>query len=152
MPNETAEETATAYTYPREEVYEQWQTAAVEMGMTTSEYIQAMVAAGRKEFARDSVSPDETAMELREQRNRYKEQLQTARSRIEELEDRVSTGERAAVREFVADNPGTTYRDIVNRLIETVRDRAGPLVEQMEGEDIVREDGQYYPTGGEDDE
>jgi hypothetical protein len=55
--------------------------------MSVSEFMQAMVETGLKKFDA-TVNPDETARELREQRN----ELDHARTRIERFETRLYQG------------------------------------------------------------
>ena len=61
-------ETQPAMTYPTEDQYDRWKQQAEEFDMSVSEFMQAMVEAGLKKFDA-TVEPDETARELREQRN-----------------------------------------------------------------------------------
>lgn len=74
-----------AMAYPTPEQYAGWKEDAEEMDMSVSEWIQAMVEAGRKKFKVD-IEPDEDAAELRKQRNDLKQELDHARERIQELE------------------------------------------------------------------
>lgn len=143
MPNDTSDETATAYAYPPQHVYEEWKAAADEMDMTLSEYVQAMTEAGRKKFDAD-VRPDETAAELREQRNDLRRETDRLRSRIGKLENQLHTGERGKIIEYIKTNPGATYLDILQELSETVSDRAPRVLDELEGETVERRDGDYY--------
>jgi predicted nuclease with TOPRIM domain len=137
-----------AMTYPHPDQYEGWKEEAAEMDMSVSEWIQAMVEAGRKKFdAR--VEPDETAAELREQRNDFKDQLDLARDRIEELETQLHYGEQEVIREFVAENPGVTFNDITQKVIDTVPERVNRHLDELEGRAVYVEGDQYYPTEGE---
>lgn len=148
MTTETFDGTVITYCNPPKAVWENWKEEADEMGMTVPEYIQSMVAAGRKGFNRD-VSPDETNQELRKQRNHYKKQLEQANQRAGELEEQLATGERQAIIQYVDSNPGSTYTEIVTHVASTVNGRVTDLLELMEGREIIVEDGEYYPVGRE---
>lgn len=135
-----------AATYPSEEQYERWETHCEELGMRSmSEFVEAMVEAGMKKFDSSGVEPDETNRELRQQRNELKTELDRARDRITDLEDAVYLGERQAIKEFVDENPGASYDDIVQHMIETVPNRVTSHLDDMEGEEFRVEDGHYYP-------
>jgi len=136
-----------AMTYPTPEQYETWKEEATEMDMSVSEWIQAMVEAGRKKFDAQ-VEPDESAQELREQRNDLNEELVHARERIEKLENQLHQSERATVVEFVEENPGATYGEIGQRLSDTVPERLQPHVDALESEELRKEGDCYYPTEG----
>jgi len=136
-----------AMTYPTPEQYETWKEEASEMDMSVSEWIQAMVEAGRKKFDAQ-VEPDESAQELREQRNDLKEELTHARERIEKLENQLHQSERATIVEFVEDNPGATYGEIGQRLSDTIPERLQPHLDALESEELRKEDDGYYPTEG----
>jgi len=109
-----------------------------------------MVEAGMKKFDID-VTPDETNQELREQRNDLKAELDRARERIAGLEDQLHHGERQAIREYVEANPGATYDDIVQHIINTAADRVTVHIDSLEGDDlrVETDDGGtdlYYPA------
>lgn len=134
-----------AATYPSEEQYERWQDRADDMGMRSmSEFVEAMVEAGLKKFDAASVEPDETNRELRQQRNDLKAELDRARDRIADLEDAVYHGERQAIKEFVDANPGASYDEIIQHVIDTVPERVTTHLDDMEGEDLRVKDGRYY--------
>jgi ElaB/YqjD/DUF883 family membrane-anchored ribosome-binding protein len=134
-----------AMTYPTPDQYERWKAEADDMDMSVSEWMQAMIEAGRKKFdAR--VEPDETAEELRKQRNDLKEELDRARDRIDELEDIVHHGEQEVVREFVEENPGATFGEITQHLIDTVPERVSRHLEELEGDTVRVDDERYYPV------
>lgn len=135
----------TAKTYPTDEQYAEWKASADEMGMSVSQFIQNMVEAGRKKFDAETV-PDETRLELREQKNRYKRRFKQEQERNEDLEDRLAQGEQSAIREYVEQNPGCTWAEIVQHLIDTTQERAFHHVEAMEGDALRRDNnGQFYP-------
>jgi chaperonin GroEL (HSP60 family) len=131
-------------TYPTVEQYDRWKQRAEEFDMSVSEFMQAMFEAGLKKFDA-TVEPDETARELREQRNDLRDELDHARSRIEDLENRLYQGERAAVRDYVEENRGATYDEIIQHVVDTVPERVTKHLDDLEGEDVQVEDDRYYP-------
>lgn len=137
-----------AMTYPTPDQYEDWKEEAADTDMSVSEWIQAMVEAGRKKFDA-TVERDETAAELREQRNDLKDQLDLARDRIEKLETQVHHGEQEVIREFVKENPGATFGEITQKVIDTVPERVNRYLDELEGDALYVEDDEYYPREGE---
>lgn len=132
-------------TYPSDKQLDRWEVKCEEMGFRSqSEFVEAMVEAGLKKFDASEVSPDETNRELREQRNDLKAELDRARDRIADLEDAVYRGERQAIKEFVDANPGASYDEIIQHVIDTVPERVTIHLDDMEGEDLRVEDGRYY--------
>lgn len=134
-----------AATYPSEQQYQRWQDRADDLGMSMSEFMEAMVEAGIKKFD-VSVEPDETNQELREQRNELKTELDRARNRIQDLEDAVYHGERRTIKRYVEDNPGATYDEIIQHIIDTVPQRVTTHLDDLEGDELRQEDGGYYPA------
>ena len=132
-----------AATYLSEEQYERWQARAEEMGMSMSEFIESMGEAGMKKFSA-TVEPDETNQELREQRRQLKDELDHARSRIQELEDMVYQGERRTIERYVESNPGATYDEIIQHIIDTVPSRVTTQLGDLEGDMLRYEDEGYY--------
>ena len=137
-------ETQPAMTYPTEDQYDRWKQQAEEFDMSVSEFMQAMVEAGLKKFDA-TVEPDETVRELREQRNDLRDELDHARSRIDDLETRLYQGEREAVRDYIEENPGATYDEIIQHVVDTVPERVTTHLDDLEGEDVQVEDDRYYP-------
>lgn len=133
-----------AATYPSEQQYQRWQDRADDLGMSMSEFMEAMVEAGLKKFDA-SVEPDETNQELRQQRNELKTELDRARDRIQELEDAVYHGERRTIKRYVEDNPGTTYDEVIQHVIDTVPQRVTTHLDDLEGDELRYVDGGYYP-------
>lgn len=133
-----------AMTYPTPEQYEDWKDDAAEMDMSVSEWMQAMVEAGRKKFDAQ-VDPDESAEQLRRQRNDLKKELERARSRIDELETQLYRGEKATIKEYVQDNPGVKFGEIVQYIIDTAPKRVGQHLDELEGRGVYVEDDEYYP-------
>jgi ElaB/YqjD/DUF883 family membrane-anchored ribosome-binding protein len=134
-----------AATYPSEEQYQRWQDRADDLGMSMSEFMEAMVEAGMKKFD-VSVEPDETNQELRQQRNELKTELDRARDRIQELEDAVYHGERRTIKRYVEDNPGATYDEVIQHVIDTVPQRVTTHLDDLEGDELRYVDGGYYPA------
>ena len=139
-------ETQMAATYPTEEQYSRWKEGADDFDMSTSEFMQAMIEAGMKKFERH-VETDEDAKELRRQRNDLKDELDDARDRIQTLEDQVYSGEKAAVEEFVRENPGVEYKDVAGHIVDTVPVRVNRHLTELEGEEIRSEGEEFYPIG-----
>lgn len=139
-----------AATYPTREQYIRWKNRADELGMSTSEFIEAMVEAGMKKFDA-SANPDETNRELRQQRDDLKSELDRARERNQDLEDAVYQGERQTIKEYVQANPGVPYDEIIRHVVRTVPERVTTQLDDMEGEELLFDDDRYYPTnsGGE---
>jgi ElaB/YqjD/DUF883 family membrane-anchored ribosome-binding protein len=134
-----------AATYPSEDQYQRWQDRADDLGMSMSEFMEAMVEAGMKKFDA-AVEPDETNQELREQRNELKTELDRARDRIQELEDAVYHGERRTIKRYVEDNPGATYDDVIQHVIDTVPQRVTTHLDDLEGDELRYVDDGYYPA------
>lgn len=133
----------TASCYPTVEQHDRWRARADELGMTLSDFVASMVEAGVKaaEGFEPGVRADEAAGELREQRNELRDELDAARGRIGELEERAYGGERREAERFAAENPGCTHGELVQHLQSTVPGRvprlAGDLVvdERPDGRD-----------------
>lgn len=140
-------DTQHATTYPTSDQYKRWKARAGDFDMSTSEFIQAMVEAGMKKFDA-SVEPDETNDELREQRNDLKHELNHARERITDLEEQVHRGERATVREYVENNPGAEFGEIVQEVIDTAPERVNRHLEDLEGDELRVEGDRYHPADG----
>ena len=140
-------DTQPAMAYPTSNQYERWKQRADEFDMTTSEFMQAMVEAGMKKFDA-SVEPDETNHELREQRNDLKEELAHTRERVADLEEQVHRGERATVRRYVEQNPGASFGDVVQQVVDTVPERVNRHIEDLEGDALRIEGDRYYPADG----
>lgn len=133
--------------YPTEEQKARWEARADELDMGMSEFVKSMTEAGLKKFDA-TIEPTETLAELREQRNDLRDELDRTRDRIAELEDRLHHGERAAIRQYVEENPGATYDEIVRHVIDTVPARVSQHLDDMEGDDLVvdPEVDTYFPA------
>ena len=134
-------------TYPTKEQYERWSEKAEENGMSMSEWIECMVEAGQKKFEA-GIEPDESHRELREQRYELGKLAKERQERINELEDRLYQDERAAVIEFLEENPGSDFGDIMQHLIDTAGDRAMRYLDEMSGDEIMVENDLYYVKDG----
>lgn len=140
------------FVYPSEEQCDDWERRADEMGMSVSDYVAAMTEAGAKKFDR-TFEPDETNDELRRQRADVRDELTDARARIEQLETQLYRSERGAITEFVEDNPGTSYDEIIRHVIDTAPERVVDKLDTLEGAELRVEhddDGneRYYPADG----
>lgn len=139
----------TAKAYPAEDQYANWKDHADELDMTVSEFISTMVEAGRKKFD-TSVDPDQTGTELREQRNDLKRELERTRQRVNGLENRLHRTERRAIVEYVEENPGCTWDQVIQHLLNTTDERAMDHLDALEGDEVRRDqDGRFYPVKAE---
>lgn len=134
-------------TYITENQHKQWKERANELDMTLSEFIQAMTEAGMKKFE-VAVEPDETNRELRTQRNDLQKELDSARDRIQSLEDQLYRREYSTIVRFIHENSGATYDDIVRHVISTVPVRVNDHLQELEGEEIEEEADSYKPITG----
>lgn len=116
-----------------------------------SEFLASMTEAGIKKFERD-VEPDFTKAELREQRADLLEELNQARERIEMLEQQVYQGERQTILNFIEDNPGAEYYDILNEVQQTAGSRLTKHLDalQIEGEIETNTSNQHFQVETED--
>jgi hypothetical protein len=133
-------EVATAY--PLSETYTEWLQHADELDMSVSRYILSMVEAGRKRID-ISVAREGGEIELRTQRNDLKRELDDARHRIEYLEKRLYQGERGAILEILEEEGTASFEVIVQRIIDDAPARVARTIDEMDGEEIVVEDGEY---------
>ena len=144
----TGENTQPAMAYPTKNQYSRWKDRAADLDMSISEFVQAMVEAGMKvdRGFKLSLERDETRRDLRLRRNELREELDTSRERIGELEERLYHGEQSVIREFVNNNPGVDYGEIVQHVIDTVPERVIQQLEDLEGEVLfVGDDDRFYP-------
>jgi hypothetical protein len=139
------------FVYVPEDQHRRWEEVAEQRDMGMSEFIRAHVEAGLKKFDRE-VTPDESARELRQQRNELRDELDHARQRIQDLEDRLYRGEPAEIERFVTENPAATYEEIVPYIQRTVPARVTRHLDDLEGDTLRVEDGAYYPMDDGDEE
>ena len=139
-------DTKRAVAYPVEEQYEVWESRADEMGYrSTSQFIQDMVEAGSKKFTAE-VEPDETNEELRQHRNNLKDELDNARSRIQDLEEQLYNDEKAEVEKVIEENPGASFGEVVQEIVDTVPERVNRHLDDLEGDSIRVENDRYFPA------
>jgi predicted nuclease with TOPRIM domain len=131
---------------PSEQV-ERWEERREEFGFQSrSEFVEAMVEAGLKQFDAIVIEPDETNVELRNQRNELRKELDHARERIEELEELLFQSEQQTIQKFIESNPGARYDEIIQHVANTVPGRVTTHLNEMEGDSLYVQDEQYYPT------
>lgn len=141
----------TATAYPQSETYEEWTDHADELEMSISRFILAMVEVGRKQIDL-SVSHDDDTVELRTQRNDLKRELDDARRRIEYLEKRLYRGERGAILDVLEEEQTVPFGVIVQRIIDDAPTRVARALDEMDGDEIVVDDGEYRLAEGAPDE
>ena len=141
---EVGEDTQPAMCYPHSQQYEEWQTRAERQGYNSlSRFMIEMVEAGSKEIE-ISVALDENESELRSQRNELREELREARNRIAELESKVYSGERQEIINFLAEHEdGASFPEIVQHLIDDAPARVAKQLDEMEGDELTRENNRY---------
>lgn len=120
-----------------------WETEAEEMGTSLSQYVQMMAIAGRKKFDRH-VEPDKTRADLRRELGRLMKDLEERDETIKSLRQQLRDTERKTVIEFVAKNPGATYGDVRQHLMNTNRGRISSMLAEMEGAELRVEGGKFY--------
>ncbi|MCT9096958.1 hypothetical protein [Haloarchaeobius sp. HME9146] len=131
-------------TYVEEEQHERWAQHADSMGMSMSEWVQAMVEAGLKKFSRAPAS-DKTRDELRQQCNDLRSELTHARNRIQTLESQVYASEGNTIVEYVKNNPGTEYPNVVQHVINTANSRVAKILDRLDGDELdIDEHGRMY--------
>lgn len=137
-------DTRTAYCYPSVQQYEKWAEEAERRGYdSTSQFIIDMVEVGYKQMEL-SVSYDEDARELREQRNDLKRQLDDARDRIEDLEQQLYRSERHSIVEFVEQQPdGATFPEIVQHVVDDAPSRVAEHISKLENDHIILKGDRY---------
>ncbi|OYR50457.1 hypothetical protein DJ73_15745 [Halorubrum sp. Ea1] len=135
-------------TYPTDEQLERWKREAAEMDMSFSEWIQAMVEAGMKKFS-PSVERDEDINDLRKQRNNLRKELEARRSRVQELETALYQGEREAIAEYVENNPGAEYGEIIQHMMNSTPERVSRQLDVLDGERVRRDEEMFYPIESE---
>ena len=136
-------ETITVYTSA--ELAEAWKQAANRRDMSVSKFVQDMTEAGRKEISVE-FQIDNDAAELRHQRNNLKRENEELQRRIERLQKKALNEEREFIIEFIQDNPGATYRTIVEGFIDTAPSRVNYYLDVLTGDEIEKEGNHYYST------
>lgn len=141
--SDSSDDTKDTMCYPSEAQRERWDERAEEFDMNTSEFIKNMVEAGMKKFE-VSVEPDETDREIRDHRNELADQLERARERIEHLDRRRQHTEQGAVLQYVEENPGASFEEILEHLAETLPGRLNRLLDELEGTELRVTDDRYH--------
>jgi len=101
---------------------------------------------GRTQKFSVNIEPNETVEELREQRRDLREELEHKRNRITSLEEVAHDDERHAIEEYLRENPGASYEEIIQHVAETVPERVTGHLEQLEGDRIRLVDDGYELT------
>ena len=140
---EVGDDTQPAMCYPTKEQYARWKKRANEFDMTTSEYMQAMIEAGQKKFE-VSVEAEEPNQEIREERNELMDQLERAEERIEDLHRSRQYTEQSAVLQYVEENPGASFDEILDHLKETLPGRLNRLLDELEGSELRVTEDRYH--------
>ncbi|MYL17354.1 hypothetical protein GLW36_11970 [Halorubrum terrestre] len=131
-------------TYVPEELLEDWDEMAEEMDMSRSEWLMAMVEAGRKKFDRD-IQPDESKRDLRQRNTQLWDDYQEASSELKRLKTQLHQTERRAIVEFVEDNQGCQYKEIAKHLQKTRSSRLTKMLDALNGDEIeIDEEGRVY--------
>lgn len=120
-----------------------WEAEAESRNMSLSEYLRAMIEAGRKKFSID-VSQNESNEELRRQRFDLREENTRLREQVSELESIAYQGEREVILEFITSNPGSTFPEMVQHVINTVPERVSTHLEDMDGNEVEVVEGRWY--------
>ena len=133
-----------AATYVPEELLEDWDEMAEEMDMSRSEWLLAMVEAGRKKFDRD-IQPDESKRDLRRRNTELWNDYQEASEERDRLRKQLRLTEGRAIVEFVEKNPGCRYEEIAQHLVENQGSRLTKMLDAMNGDELeIDEDGHVY--------
>lgn len=130
-------------TYPSEEQFSHWSERAEEMGMSKSQFVMCMVEAGIKKFERE-VDPDETKNDLRQQRADLREELSRTRDRVEKLERQLLKSDRQTILEYLDEEPGVGFHDVVQHIQNTTASRVANLLGEMVGAEVTVDDGRYF--------
>jgi hypothetical protein len=137
-------------TYPSDEQMERWQSRREELGFRSrSAFVEAMIEAGLKKFDSPTSTDADKVRLLREQRNDLRDELERARERIQELEEALYRDEQQEILEYIDTNPGASYEEIVQHVINTVPGRVTEHLEELEGRKLRQTgDGYHLATDG----
>ncbi|WP_339102365.1 hypothetical protein [Haloterrigena salinisoli] len=115
-----------------EDQKERWEDRAEEKGFSQSEFIRAMTEAGIKtdKGFDTTVRPDLSKEELRQQRNDLKKELNSARERINQLEDQLYGSDIHVAKQYLDENPEADIAELENHITETTHDRIVELLER----------------------
>lgn len=139
--------TQVATAYPTQRQHERWKSRAEYLDMSFSEFVQAMVEVGIKidKGFEIGTEDDRTIKDLKRQRDVLREEVLHYRNRIEKLENQLYRDELTVVQNFIRENPGCTYPKVIQHIIDTVPERIVRIVEILEGDSILIDNGEYYP-------
>jgi hypothetical protein len=133
-----------ASTYISHERHEDWMGDAEEMDMSLSEWVAAMVEAGRKRFEGD-VAPDQTKDELRQEVRRLRRRVKQKNEEVTNLDSQLGLTEREAIIEYVELNEGVKYVEIVQHIQQSASGRVARMLDLMEGSELeIDEEGQVH--------
>lgn len=123
---------------------ESWEEQANEMGMSTSEWANAMIEAGLKKFDRD-IQPDESKRDLRRRNTELWKKFHELKKERDSLEKQLLQTERQAILEFVEENNGCRYKEIAKYLSKNQASRLTKLLDALDGDEIeIDESGHVY--------
>ena len=140
-----SEDTKYAVCYPSIPQYKQWENRAEAMGYNSvSQFMTEMIEAGYTQIG-GTIAYDEETSELRTQRNELKQELDSARERINQLEEQLYRGERRPILQYLAQREtGASFAEIVQQVIDDTPARVAEVIEEMEGDQIESTDGHYH--------
>lgn len=121
--------------YTPQDRYEAWKQEADELGMSMSQWANAMVEAGLKKFDRD-IQPAESKTELRKRNTKLWNDYERIRKERDKLETQLHQTEQRAIIEFVEENSGCQYKEIAQYLSKNRGSRLTKLLDAMDGEEI----------------
>ncbi|ELZ45907.1 hypothetical protein C463_05735 [Halorubrum californiense DSM 19288] len=121
--------------YTPQDRYEMWKQEADELGMSMSQWANAMVEAGLKKFDRD-IQPEESKSDLRKRNTQLWNDYEKVRKERDKLETQLHQTERRAIVEFVEENQGCRYKEIAQHLAKNRGSRLTKLLDALDGEEI----------------
>lgn len=137
-------ETKLVMTSPTAGQYDPWKQRDGRSKFKVSEFMKAMVDAGLKKVG-VTVEPDKTARELRGQRYDLSDETVHAGSRIEYLENCLYQREWGAARNYIEENSGANYDEIIQHVLNTVPEPFTTHLKDLEDEDVQVDGDRYYP-------
>lgn len=121
--------------YTPQDRYETWKQEADKLGMSMSQWANAMVEAGLKKFERD-IQPEESKTDLRKRNTQLWNDYEKVRKERDKLETQLHQTERRAIVEFVEGNQGCQYKEIAQHLAKNRGSRLTKLLDALDGEQI----------------
>lgn len=143
MPEISSDKTVVT-TYPPDALADSWATHADSLDMSVSQYLIRMVEAGRKQIDLQETT-SASIRELRQLNTDLERELERQRTRNEELERQLHNTVQSEVIDHVAENPGATTPELIQRVADTVPGRVAGILDLLEGEEIELRDDGYYP-------